>query len=66
MFEIDKKSNLLELPENRYQLKEVDEAVMFREFYPYEEIPKIAFNNVHVPINMPSEIWITDTTFRDG
>ena len=66
MFELDKKSNLLELPEHRYQLKEVDEARMFREFYPYEEIPKIAFNNVHVPVNMPSEIWITDTTFRDG
>lgn len=66
MFQIDKRSNLLELPENRYTLKEVDEGVMFREFYPYDEIPKIAFNNVHVPINMPSEIWITDTTFRDG
>ncbi|MHC1748502.1 MAG: 2-isopropylmalate synthase [Cellulosilyticaceae bacterium] len=66
MFELNKRSNLLEMPENRYQLKEVDNPNMFREFYPYEEVPKIAFNNVFVPMGMPEEIWITDTTFRDG
>ena len=32
----------------------------------YDEIPKIAFNDRIVPHNMPDEIWITDTTFRDG
>ena len=26
----------------------------------------IAFNHRFVPINMPDQIWITDTTFRDG
>jgi isopropylmalate/homocitrate/citramalate synthase len=34
--------------------------------FTYDEIPKIAFNYRIVPINMPDEIWITDTTFRDG
>jgi hypothetical protein len=34
--------------------------------FPYEEIPKIPFNDRIVPHNMPKEIWITDTTFRDG
>ena len=29
-------------------------------------MPKIAFNDRIVPHNMPEEIWITDTTFRDG
>ena len=66
MFELDRKSNLLEMPEFRYELKEIESPNMYREFYPYEDIPKVAFNNVHVPLNMPSEIWITDTTFRDG
>lgn len=66
MFERDKRSNLLELPEYRYQLEEVDTPRMFREFYSYEEIPKVAFNNIRVPMFMPEEIWITDTTFRDG
>lgn len=27
---------------------------------------KIAFNDRIVPHNMPEDIWITDTTFRDG
>lgn len=66
MFERDKKTNLLELPEHRYQLKEVESPVMFREFYPYDEIPKVAFNNIRVPMDMPEDIWLTDTTFRDG
>ncbi|MDF2595709.1 MAG: (R)-citramalate synthase [Clostridia bacterium] len=66
MFELNKRTNLLESPEYRYQLEERSEANMFREFYPYDEVPKIAFNNVRVPMVMPEEILITDTTFRDG
>ena len=34
--------------------------------FPYTEIPKIAFNDRIVPHHMPDDIWITDTTFRDG
>ena len=26
----------------------------------------MSFNHRYVPVNMPDEIWITDTTFRDG
>ena len=44
----------------------MDEPNTFRNLFPYEEIPKIAFNDRIVPHNMPDEIWITDTTFRDG
>jgi isopropylmalate/homocitrate/citramalate synthase len=29
-------------------------------------VPKVAFNHRRVPMNMPEEIWITDTSFRDG
>ena len=29
-------------------------------------MPKVAFNHRRVPINMPEDIWITDTSFRDG
>ena len=38
----------------------------YRNLFRYDEIPKIAFNDRIVPHNMPDEIWITDTTFRDG
>ena len=34
--------------------------------YNYEEVPKVAFNHRRVPMNMPEDIWITDTSFRDG
>ncbi len=39
---------------------------LFYNMFRYDAIPKIAFNDRIVPHNMPDEIWITDTTFRDG
>lgn len=39
---------------------------LFKDIFPYSEIPKIVFNNEQVPMDLPEEIWITDTTFRDG
>ena len=62
----NKKTNLLEDSIYKYELQDVKEPHLFRELFDYESIPKISFNNRHVPINMPKEIWITDTTFRDG
>ena len=59
-------SNLLEQSQYKYSLQDVDEPNLYREIYPYDEIPKIAFNHRRVPLAMPEEIWITDTTFRDG
>jgi hypothetical protein len=44
----------------------VKEPNLYREMFNYEEVPKIAFNHRRVPINMPEDIWITDTSFRDG
>ncbi|MBR2223830.1 MAG: 2-isopropylmalate synthase, partial [Christensenellaceae bacterium] len=32
----------------------------------YDEVPKIMFNHRTVPMYFPDDIWITDTTFRDG
>lgn len=60
------RSNLLERTEFKYPLQDVDEPQLFRNLFPYDEVPKIAFNHRHVPMNMPDDIWITDTTFRDG
>lgn len=59
-------NNLLELEEHMYRLADVETPNVFRNLFPYEEVPKIAFNDRIVPHNMPKEIWITDTTFRDG
>ncbi len=63
---MNKKNNLLEIEEHMYILDDVDKPNVFRNMFPYSEIPKIPFNDRIVPHNMPKEIWITDTTFRDG
>ncbi len=62
----NKKSNLLEQKSYNYSLQDVSEPQLFRETFDYENVPKIVFNARQVPMNMPDEIWITDTTFRDG
>lgn len=59
-------NNLLQLEEYLYPLVDVEQPNVFRSLFPYDEIPKIAFNDRIVPHNFPEEIWITDTTFRDG
>ncbi len=66
MFEIDKNTNLLEREEFKYPLQNVKRPNLFRSLFNYDEIPKVAFNHRIVPISMPKDIWITDTTFRDG
>lgn len=66
MLEFSKKTNQLMQSKYQYDLQDVDEPNLYREIFNYDSIPKIAFNNRLVPTNMPSEIWMTDTTFRDG
>ena len=43
-----------------------DSPQLFREQFPYTEVPRILFDNKTVPMSPPQDIWITDTTFRDG
>ncbi|MBO5240082.1 MAG: 2-isopropylmalate synthase [Clostridia bacterium] len=66
MIELNPSSNLLEQDPYEYELQDVPQAQLFRDIYPYDEIPKTPFNHRRVPMNMPKEIWLTDTTFRDG
>lgn len=63
---IDPHNNLLSFEEHFYHLQDVEEPNTYRNIFPYEEVPKIVFNQRVVPMNVPDEIWITDTTFRDG
>lgn len=66
MLEISPKSNLLELKSYKYSLQDIAEPNLYRNIYNYEDVPKIAFNHRRVPMSMPKEIWITDTSLRDG
>ena len=59
-------TNLLEQAAYKYSLQEREEPQLYRNLFEYDSVPKVSFNHRNVPINMPEEIWITDTTFRDG
>jgi len=66
MLEISSKTNLLEHKSYKYSLQDIPEPNLQRDIYSYGTIPKIAFNHRRVPMGMPEEIWITDTSLRDG
>lgn len=66
MLEVSNKTHLLEQKTYRYSLQDVESPNLYRDIFNYEEIPRIPFNHRRVPMGMPEEIWITDTTFRDG
>ena len=64
--QLNPKTNLLEQATFEYILNDVESPNLYRQLFRYDEIPKVMFNRRVVPLNMPDEIWITDTTFRDG
>ncbi len=66
MLELSPRTNLLEENDYKYSLQDVKDPVLYRDVYSYEEVPKVAFNHRRVPMSMPEDIWITDTSFRDG
>lgn len=47
-------------------IKDTDRGNYFRALFPYDEVPKIDFDLRYVPIEPAEDIFITDTTFRDG
>jgi isopropylmalate/homocitrate/citramalate synthase len=52
---------------NRYpELKDVPKPNLYREIFPYTEFPRLVLDSENVAPNLPEDIWITDTTFRDG
>lgn len=66
MLEISPKTNLLEQRTYKYSLQDVAEPNLYRDIYSYDDVPKVSFNHRRVPMSMPEDIWITDTSFRDG
>ena len=61
--------NLLRRAQPDFPLDEVaerDEPNLYREIFPYSEVCKVPFDGVLLAPAPPPEIWITDTTFRDG
>ena len=51
---------------NDWLVQEVAEPNLYRESFAYEQLPRAFYDNQSVPMDLPAEIWVTDTTFRDG
>jgi len=49
-----------------HPLVDVDEPNLYRDQYPYSDIPNVFFDGKTVPLSPAEDIWVTDTTFRDG
>ena len=50
----------------KIKLQDIEAPNLYRDQFPYTEFPKVEFDNTVVPLEIPKDIWITDTTFRDG
>ena len=53
-------------PTAKYVLDDVREPNLFRDIFPYTHLPRVVFDGQEPQAAMAPEIWITDTTFRDG
>jgi len=60
------KFRLLRPPIRKVEVEHEDEPDLLRETFPYDEVPRLEFDGVSVPLDPPDEIYITCTTFRDG
>lgn len=57
---------LLPSPAESYVLEDPDEPNLLRNIFPWDGMPRITFDGRTVEMRPPKEIWVTDTTFRDG
>lgn len=66
MIKYSRQNNVLIEGSWKPRMQNVDEPRLFRDLFDYDHVPKIAFNFRQTPMDMPDDIWLTDTTFRDG
>jgi len=62
----DEHTGTLEQKDHTFDLQEVEKPEYFEDIFPCGDVPKIAFNHRHVPMQPAKKIWVSDTTFRDG
>ena len=54
------------MSKRRAKLADVKQPNLYRDIFPYSEFPRVVFEEKQVDLDIPDDIWITDTTFRDG
>lgn len=50
----------------KFELRDVDEPNLQKSVFPYDEVSRIDFDHKIISIDPADDIFITDTTFRDG
>ena len=50
----------------QFPLMDTQTPNLYRHIFPYDEVCRVEFDNQFIFIDPPEEIFITDTTFRDG
>ncbi len=65
MISKDPKGGLLQLVA-KHEIEDVAEPNLLREIYPYAEVPRLVFDGKGVAMEPAPDLFITDTTFRDG
>ncbi len=66
MIKFDLHRRTLMREEYEFKLQDRELPNLYRDIYTYEKPPLMCFNHRHSPMNPAEDIWITDTTFRDG
>jgi len=54
------------MKDERHKLQDVAEPNLYRRLFPYGRLPRVIFEDATVPMEPAEDVWITDTTFRDG
>ncbi|NLN77165.1 MAG: 2-isopropylmalate synthase, partial [Armatimonadetes bacterium] len=49
-------------PADQRQVQDVQQPNLFRDAYPYAEVPRLLFDGKSVPMEPAKEFFITDTT----
>ena len=58
------KEEAIDFPD--YEVIDSPQPELYKFIFPFKEVPRVFFDGILLPIEMPKEMWITDTTFRDG
>jgi len=66
MLKYNERTHTLQRDEHLFELQEPEHPEYYDDVFPGDGVPKVVFNQRHVPMMPPEQIWITDTTFRDG
>jgi len=54
------------LNNSHFPLNDCQEPELFRNQFPFHEIPRVLFDDQVIIPSPPDDLWITDTSFRDG